>query len=166
MLGAELGPQPPDVHVHRASAAEVVVSPDLLQQLGPGEDPAGMLGKELEQLEFLEGQVQDPAAQPGRVGGLVDGQLADRISSGGLHDRGYGPAADGEPDPGLHLGGTGYVQDHVIRAHSALTAARPPSVTMANNGQSRPVVLSSLHMLFACARSRRASTSTVSAGAA
>src|SRR5215467_9049035 len=50
--------------------------------------------------------------------------------------------------------------------HSALIAARPPSVTIANSGQSRPVVCSSLQMLFARARSRRASTSTTSAGGA
>src|ERR1700749_4462679 len=50
--------------------------------------------------------------------------------------------------------------------HSALTAARPPSVTMANSGQSRPVVCSSLQILLACARSRRASTRTASAGGA
>src|SRR5690242_12396447 len=50
VLGAELGAQPPDVDVDRARAAEVVVTPDLLQQLGPGEDPARVLGEELEQL--------------------------------------------------------------------------------------------------------------------
>src|SRR6201996_3044583 len=50
--------------------------------------------------------------------------------------------------------------------HSALTAASPPSVTMASMGQSRPVVCSSLQILLACARSRRASTRTASAGGA
>ena len=50
--------------------------------------------------------------------------------------------------------------------HSALTAARPPSVTIANSGQSRPVVCSSRQILLAWARSRRASTSTASAGGA
>src|SRR5690348_5892327 len=64
VFGAKLGPQPPDVDVDRARAAEVVVAPDLLQQLGAGEDPAGMLGEELEQLEFLDGEVEDAAAQP------------------------------------------------------------------------------------------------------
>ena len=58
MFGAELGPQPPDVDVHRPGAAEVVIAPHLLQQLGPGEDPAGMLGEELEQFELLERQIQ------------------------------------------------------------------------------------------------------------
>jgi len=81
VLGAELGPQPPDVDVDRARAAEVVVAPDLLQQLGAGEDPARMLGEELEQLEFLEGEVEDAAAQPGRVGRLVDGQFARACAS-------------------------------------------------------------------------------------
>src|SRR6201996_5093733 len=54
VLGAELGPQPPDVHVHRAGAAEVVITPDLLQEVGPGKDPARVLGQELQQLELLE----------------------------------------------------------------------------------------------------------------
>jgi hypothetical protein len=76
VLGAQLGPQPPDVDINRARAAEVVVAPDLLQQLRAGENPAGMLGEELEQFEFLEGEVEYPPAQPSRVGGLVDGQLA------------------------------------------------------------------------------------------
>src|SRR5271154_3481296 len=35
MLGAELGPQPPHVHVYRPGAAEVVVTPDFLQQVRP-----------------------------------------------------------------------------------------------------------------------------------
>src|SRR5450756_1473841 len=50
--------------------------------------------------------------------------------------------------------------------HSALIAASPPSVTMATIGQSRPVVCSRRQILLACARSRRASTSTTSAGGA
>src|ERR1017187_8545201 len=44
VLGAELGAQPPDVHVHRPRAAEVVIAPDLLQQLRAGENPARVLG--------------------------------------------------------------------------------------------------------------------------
>ena len=76
VLRAELGPQPPHVDVHRPGAAEVVIAPHLLQQLGAGEDPAGMLGEELQQLELLEREIQDAGAQPGAVGGLVDGEVA------------------------------------------------------------------------------------------
>ena len=76
VLGAELGAQPPDVDVHRPGAAEVVVSPDLLEQLGAGEDPARVLREVLEELELLERQVQRATAEPGGVGGLVDGQVA------------------------------------------------------------------------------------------
>src|SRR6201992_1574102 len=78
VLGAQLGPQPPDMHVHRAGAAEVVIDPDLLQQVGAGENAARVLGQKLQQLEFLDREVQRPAAQPGRVGGLVDGEVAGR----------------------------------------------------------------------------------------
>ena len=76
VLGAELGAQPPDVHINRAGAAEVVIAPDLLEQLGPGEDPGRVLGQELQQLEFLERQVERAAAQAGRVGRLIDRQVA------------------------------------------------------------------------------------------
>src|ERR1700734_1582924 len=54
VLGAELCPKPAYVHVDGPGAAEVVVSPDLLQQLGPGKNPSGVLGQELQQFEFLE----------------------------------------------------------------------------------------------------------------
>ena len=66
VLAAELGPQPPDVDVHGAGTAEVVVAPDLLEQLGPAEDPAGVLGEELQQLELLVGEVEQPGRGPGR----------------------------------------------------------------------------------------------------
>src|SRR5690606_16684096 len=39
VLGTQLGPQPPYVHVHGSGAAEVVVTPHLAQQLIAGEDP-------------------------------------------------------------------------------------------------------------------------------
>src|SRR5690242_9052331 len=45
VLGAEHRAQPPDVDVDRTRAAEVVVAPDLLEQLRPGEDPARVLGQ-------------------------------------------------------------------------------------------------------------------------
>ena len=44
--GAELGPEAADVDVHGAGAAEEVVAPDLLEELGPGRDPAGPGGQE------------------------------------------------------------------------------------------------------------------------
>src|SRR5688572_9049081 len=46
VLRAELGAQPPDVYVDRPGAAEVVVAPDLAQQLVAGEDPARVLSQE------------------------------------------------------------------------------------------------------------------------
>src|SRR5258708_9570002 len=76
VLRAKLRAQAPHVHVDSPGAAEVVVTPDLLQQLRPGEDPAGMLGQELQQLEFLEGQVERATVHPGRIGRLVHHQAA------------------------------------------------------------------------------------------
>src|SRR6478609_1500293 len=55
VLGAQLRPETADVHVDGAGAAEEVVAPDLLEQLGAGEDPARVLGEVLEQLELLVG---------------------------------------------------------------------------------------------------------------
>ena len=60
VLGPELGPEAAYVDVDGAGAAEVVVAPDLLQQLVAGEDPAGVLGEVLQQLELLERQVERP----------------------------------------------------------------------------------------------------------
>ena len=45
MFGAQLGSQPPDVHIYSAGAAEIVVPPYLLKQVGTGEHPAGVLGE-------------------------------------------------------------------------------------------------------------------------
>src|SRR4051794_38065151 len=75
-LGAELGAQPPDVDVDRAGAAVVVIAPDLLQQLGASEDPAGVLREVLQQLELLVGEVERASAHLGRVRGLVDDDVA------------------------------------------------------------------------------------------
>ena len=113
MLGTELGPQPPHVYVHRAGAAEVVVAPHLLQQVRTGEHPARVLGKELQQLEFLEGQVEHPGAQPGGVGGLVDGQLA-RADLVRRHGHRARLAPDGQAEPRLKLGRPGRSEHDVV----------------------------------------------------
>ena len=92
--------------VNGPGAAEEVVTPDLLQQLGAGEDPAGMLGEVLEQFELFVGQVQRATAQSGRVGALIDHQLTEVDFPGALLV-GKPPApADQQAQPGLDLGGT------------------------------------------------------------
>src|ERR1019366_9005500 len=48
VLRAELGAQPAHMHVDGAGAAEVVVAPHLLEQLGPAEYPARRLGEEFQ----------------------------------------------------------------------------------------------------------------------
>ena len=167
VLGAELGPQPPDVDVDRAGAAEVVVAPDLLQQLRPGEDPARVLGEELEQLELLEGEVE----RRGRGAGRCRWPRRWPARRSGSRPAPRSTAATARrPMASRSLASTS-AGPAVFRItssmpQSAFTAARPPSVTIANSGQSRPVVRSSRQMLLACARSRRASTRTASAGGA
>ena len=114
---AELRAEPTYVHVDGARAAEVVVAPDLLQQLGAGEDAARVLREELEQLELLEGQVEDAGADAGRVGRLVDADRA-RADLGG--DVGVGRAGGqptlGETQPRLDLGRAGRVEQDVVDA--------------------------------------------------
>src|SRR6266545_7453794 len=56
---AELGPEPPDVHVDRARPAVEVVPPDLREQLAPGEDTSRPLDEEPQDLEFLVSEVED-----------------------------------------------------------------------------------------------------------
>src|SRR5215469_4622350 len=76
VLRAELGAKPPDMDVDSSGTAEVVVAPDLLEQLGSAEHPAWMLRQKLQQLELLERQIQRPAVNASRVRGFVDDQPA------------------------------------------------------------------------------------------
>jgi hypothetical protein len=103
------------VHVNGPGAAEVVVAPDFLQELSPGEHPAGLLGQELQQLELLERQVERAPVHPGRVGGLVDDQLAGPDLAG-LLGNGAGRAPEAQPDPRLDLAGAGRMQHHIVGA--------------------------------------------------
>ena len=104
--------------VDGAGAAEVVVAPHLLEQLLAREHPTGVLRQELEQLELLEGQVEDPAAHLGGVGRVVDHDLAGPddvgLRVGGLPG-GVEPA-DRQLDPRLELGRTAGVEHDVVHA--------------------------------------------------
>ena len=95
-------------------APVVVVAPDLLEQLGPREDPPGVLGQVLEEFELLVGQIEDPAPQPHAVGRLVDDQLPGRDRRVLGLDLLAPP--DGQPEAGLHLGGSGRVEEGVVDA--------------------------------------------------
>jgi len=117
VLGAELGAQPADVDVDGAGAAEVVVAPDLLQQLRPREHPARVLSQVLQQLELLVGEVERAAAELGGVAVLVDDELAGlgHAALGTVGGRGGGhPPGGGPLQPGVDLGGTGGVQHDVV----------------------------------------------------
>src|SRR5829696_4624890 len=117
VLGAELGPEAADVDVHGAGAAEEVVAPDLLEELGPSRDPARPGGQEPQQLELLVGQVERPAAQADLVGDGVDDQVAD--PDGGVGVGRHRPLGE-QPDPGLDLGRAGRGEDEVGGAPVAL----------------------------------------------
>ena len=104
------------MHVDGAGATEVVVAPHLLQQLRTGEDPTRVLCQVLQQLELLERQVERRAADTRLVGRLVDAEVTgpDLLGPVGLPLRRH--AAEREPDPGLDLGRTGTVEQHVVEA--------------------------------------------------
>src|SRR4051812_21689134 len=115
VVRAELGPQAPDVDIHGAGAAVVVVAPYFGEQLLAGEYPAGVLRQVFQELELLKGQVQRRAVDPRRVAGFVDNDagrtdLAGRVVL--LRNR----PGDGQPDPGLHFGGAGGIEDDVVNS--------------------------------------------------
>jgi hypothetical protein len=117
-LRSELRAQPAHVDVDRAGAPVVVVAPDLLQQLGPGEHPARVLGEVLQQLELLVGQVERAPADLGGVGGLVDDDVTGADLGGDRLERLVGDqrAPDGQPQPGLDLGRTRGDDEDVVHA--------------------------------------------------
>src|ERR671913_703090 len=134
VLGAELGPEAADVDVHGAGAAEEVVAPDLLEELGPGRDPAGAGGQEPKQLELLVGQVERPAPEADLVGDGVDDQVAD--PDGGVRV-GHHRALGEQPDPGLDLGRAGGGEHEVGGAPVAL---QPGQAGLGHDDQDGQVV--------------------------
>src|SRR4051794_23030293 len=115
-LRAELRAQAPYMYVDSAGAAEVVVAPHLLQQLGAGEDPAGVLREVLQQLELLERQVERRPTDARLVRRLVDAEVArsDLLGAVGLA-LGRDPA-QGEPHAGLDLRWAGAIEEDVVEA--------------------------------------------------
>src|SRR5919107_1629272 len=70
----DLGSQAVDVRVNRAVVALVGVVPDLLQEVLPREDAAGVGGEESEQLELLGREFDLPVADRHLALGRVDAQ--------------------------------------------------------------------------------------------
>src|SRR5690606_36314309 len=98
-------------HVDGASAAEVVVAPDLAQQLLASEDARRVRREEAQELELLDGEVEGPAMNLGRVGGLVDDD------SGCLDLAARGILCltpESEANAGIGLGWPGTREDHAI----------------------------------------------------
>ncbi|OEI67463.1 hypothetical protein Cus16_2899 [Curtobacterium sp. ER1/6] len=108
---AELGAEASHVHVDRAGAAEVVVAPDLAEELLAGEHPRRVRGEEAEELELLEGQVERASAHLRRVAGLVDDD-ARRLDLRAR--RVLGGATRGQADPRVDLGRTRGLEHDVL----------------------------------------------------
>src|SRR6266545_371388 len=92
-----------------------------------------MLGQELQQLELLVGEVECAALQPGAVSGLVDGQVAD-VDAPRCRAGGAGAAVDGEPEPGVELGGACGVEDDVVDGPLGRQSDQP---TLGEDGDDR-----------------------------
>ncbi|MPM34156.1 hypothetical protein SDC9_80738 [bioreactor metagenome] len=108
VLGAQLGPQPPDVDVDRTGTAEVVVAPDVGEELLAAEHPPGVLQQVLQQLELGVGEIQRLAVDRRRVAGVVDGHAARGDHLVAADRRGH------QAQPRLELGRPGAGQHEVV----------------------------------------------------
>src|SRR5579859_6534425 len=86
----DLAAQPAHVNRHRVGVAEVLVVPDLVEQLLAGEGPAHRAGEEMQQVELFRRQLHALAAQPDHPPRNVDRQLAEvqPLAVRALHRRG------------------------------------------------------------------------------
>src|SRR5215216_6129193 len=101
------------MHIDRTSAAVVVVSPDVAEQLLAAEYAPGMLRKILQELELGIGEIKLYAVELRAVAGLVDHYVAgldyrvDIARHGGAH---------GKPEPHIYLGRAGCGEQQVVKA--------------------------------------------------
>ncbi len=73
----DLGPQPLDVDVEGLGVADVVRTPDAVDERLPGQHPAGVAHQQLQQFELLQRQRHLIAAQVDLVAAGVETQTAD-----------------------------------------------------------------------------------------
>src|SRR5665811_1354269 len=125
VLRTELRAQPAHVDIDGAGAPVVVVSPDLLQQLGAGEHADRVLHEVLDQLELLVGEVERAPSEPRGVPTRVDVQVtgcdlgrlrAERAARRVLHR---------QADPSLDLGWSSGVEQDVVRTPLARDDGEP-----------------------------------------
>ena len=132
------GTQAPDVDVHGAGAAQVIVAPDLVEQGFAGIDAAGVGGQQGEQLELLVGEGNAPAGHIDFVAAGVNGELAHaddlvRIASVA--------AEDDLLDAGQQFGGVGRGGDKVVGLERRVILAQGGPVDEQQRGQLLPVDL-------------------------
>ena len=95
---------------------EEVITPHLLQQLGPGEHPAGVLSQVLQQFELLVGQVQWAAPQARGVGAFVDDEFAQAHFAQILLIGQPAASAHQQTQAGIDLGRTGSRKEDLVDA--------------------------------------------------
>src|SRR4029453_3704855 len=113
VVNTELGAEAPGVQVYSSGATVVVVAPDFGQQLLAGKHASGVLSEVLEELEFLERQVQGLATDPGRVARFIDHGPRSADLRLRLLFAWYSPG-HGQTDSGFDLSRAGRVQHDVI----------------------------------------------------
>ncbi|MDQ1549718.1 MAG: hypothetical protein QOD27_1376 [Microbacteriaceae bacterium] len=99
------------MNVDGPGAAEVVVAPDLAEQLLAGEHPGRMRRQETQELELLEGEVQWPAVDLRRVAGLVDDDAGRMDLVAGLVE---GLPPGHQPDAGIHFSRPRRFEDDIV----------------------------------------------------
>ena len=97
--------------------AVAVFSPEAFVELVAGEDLAGVLGEEVEQLEFAGGEGHGGAVDPDLVGADVDGEAAEVEGGRGCLLAAAGAAEDGF-DAGDDFAGGGGLDDLFIGAET------------------------------------------------
>ncbi len=119
--GPELAAQGLDVGVDRAGPEPVAVAPDVGQELLPGEDDAGLVAEEGQDVELGRGEVDGLAVEGRPAGGRLEGHPAQPqgapggVGGGGRVGRAPDPAEDGV-DPGHQLPGAERLGEVVVGA--------------------------------------------------
>lgn len=72
----DLRSKPPDMHVYRPVAAEILIAPDLVKQNLAGKNSAAVGSQELQQFILAEGKFHRRASQGNLAAGSIDNKVA------------------------------------------------------------------------------------------
>ncbi len=114
----DLFPQPLDMHIHSPGIADILIPPDLIQKLLPGEHLVRGSRQEIEELQLLGRHFHLASVADHGIIGQVDGQpvvfhTLCLIGGGSLLSGRLAAPQDG-PDPGHHFLGIKRLHDVVV----------------------------------------------------